>query len=212
MSLSTAANSHRKTSPSRLAPAPSLRPAPSLLNLHIHGHSVEPISLPSAPPISQALESSASSVFTVDPNEGILLQSDTETEEAEDIAVLSRESDVEKVDNDSKKVLRDQLRRTLNRKASVTGGVFCPTYNLLTVLLVKQDIMTHRSHMKGKLPHIHDTSFTPGNQLILLSLFCNSDTTIKVPRYSSRQYYILTDAGKPVFIRYFPLTHSTVTL
>jgi hypothetical protein len=67
-------------------------------------------------------------VFTVDPNDGILLQSeDTETEEAEEITVMSRESDVDKVDEDSKRILRDQLRRTLNRKASGAGGVSCPT-------------------------------------------------------------------------------------
>jgi vacuolar fusion protein MON1 len=112
----------RKSSPSRLAP-PTLRLAPSLSSLHIHGHSLDPLSLPSVPPTSQVLESSSSSVFTVDINEGILLQSeDTETEDADDVA--SRESDVDRVDEDSKKILRDQLRRTLSRKVSRAGGVF----------------------------------------------------------------------------------------
>jgi hypothetical protein len=123
----TLASGPRKTSPSRLALPPSLRPAPSLSSLHIRNHSIEPLALPSAPPTaqSQALESSASSVFTVDLNEGILLQSDdTETEEAEENTVVNRDSDVDRVDEDSKRTLRDQLRRTLSRKASGTGGVF----------------------------------------------------------------------------------------
>jgi len=120
----------RKTSPSRLAVSSGLRPAPSLSNLHIHSHSLEPLALPSVPLSSQALDSSASSVFTVDINEGILLQSeDTETEEAEEVTVLSRDSDVASIDEGSKRVLRDQLRRTLSRKASGAGGVSCPTYS-----------------------------------------------------------------------------------
>lgn len=151
----------RKTSPSRLAP---LRPAPSLSSLHIHGHGLEHLASPSVPPTSQALESSSSSVFTVDLNEGILLQSeDTETEEAEELTAISRESDVDRIDEDSKRTLRDQLRRTLSSKAS--GA----------------DIAPPRSPAKGKLPHIPDMDFTP------------------VSRYSPRQYYVLTDAGKPVF-------------
>lgn len=113
----------RKTSPSRLAP---LRPAPSLSSLHIHGHGLEHLASPSVPPTSQALESSSSSVFTVDLNEGILLQSeDTETEEAEELTAISRESDVDRIDEDSKRTLRDQLRRTLSSKASGAGGVSC---------------------------------------------------------------------------------------
>ncbi|KAF8231695.1 DUF254-domain-containing protein [Tricholoma matsutake] len=148
----------RKTSPSRLAP---LRPAPSLSSLHIHGHGLEHLASPSVPPTSQALESSSSSVFTVDLNEGILLQSeDTETEEAEELTAISRESDVDRIDEDSKRTLRDQLRRTLSSKASGAGGVTGSTR---------------------------------------LSPLCSSETAIQVSRYSPRQYYVLTDAGKPVF-------------
>jgi hypothetical protein len=66
-------------------------------------------------------------VFTVDLNEGILLQSDdTDTEEAEEVTVMGRDSDVDVVDEDSKRTLRDQLRRTLSRRASGAGGVFYP--------------------------------------------------------------------------------------
>ena len=128
MSTPPRASGFRKTSPSRLVPQHNLRPAPSLPSLHIHGHNLEPLTLPSVPSTSQALESSASSVFTVDPNDGILLQSeDTETEEAEETVAVSRES-IDRVDEDSKRILRDQLRRTLNRKASGTSGVLCHTF------------------------------------------------------------------------------------
>jgi hypothetical protein len=103
-------------------------------------------------------------VFTVDLNEGILLQSeDTETEDVEEITVMSRESDVDRVDEDSKRILRDQLRRTLSRKGSRAGGVFY--IFLLSVLQISPDIVSPRSPAKGKLPQIPDIDFTSGNWL-----------------------------------------------
>ena len=155
----------RKTSPSRLAPQPSLRPVPSLSSLHIHGHNLEPLALPSVLPTSQTLESSASSVFTVDPNDGILLQSeDTETEEAEEITALSRELDADS-DRVDKRILRDQLRRTLNRKASGTGGVLCHTSYHWKTLRISPDIVSLPSPAKGNLSRIADIDYTPGNLL-----------------------------------------------
>lgn len=118
-----------KSSPSRLSIGPSLRPTPSLSNLHIHSHTVESSNLPPVPPLpthisTQTLESSASSVITVDTNEGILLQDvDAETEDAEDITVMSLDTDVERGDEGSKQTLRDQLRKTLSHKISRPGGI-----------------------------------------------------------------------------------------
>lgn len=118
-----------RSSPSRLSIGLSLRPTPSLSNLHIHSYTVESSNLPPVPPLpthisSQTLESSASSVITVDTNEGILLQDvDAEAEYAEDITVMSLDTDVERGDEGSKQTLRDQLRKTLSHKISRPGGI-----------------------------------------------------------------------------------------
>ncbi|KAG6843931.1 hypothetical protein H0H87_011622 [Tephrocybe sp. NHM501043] len=99
-----------KAPPSRLVP-PSVRPSPSLSNLHIHSHSTES-NIPPVPPIPTqsprlALDSTASSVINLDLNEGILIQDgDVEAEEPEEINVVPLESDIDRSDEDSKKTLR----------------------------------------------------------------------------------------------------------
>ncbi|GLB38308.1 putative trafficking protein Mon1 [Lyophyllum shimeji] len=160
--------SRPKTPPARLVP-PSIRPSPSLSNLHIHSHAVELSNLPPVPPVpiqfqSQVASSSASSVIDVDMNEGILLQdADVETE-AEEITAMPLESDTGKSDEDSKKTLRDNLRKTLNHTAT------------------RSDAPVPRSHLKGKSREVYDLPFNA------------------VSKYQPRQYFVLTDAGKPVFI------------
>lgn len=116
-----------KTPTSRLAVPPTIRSSPSLSNLHIHSHIVESSAAPPVPPLpNQVLDSTASSVINLDMNEGILLQDvDVETEDAEDINVMSLDSDMDKGDGNSKKILRDQLRKTLSHKASNSGSVVC---------------------------------------------------------------------------------------
>lgn len=158
-----------KTPPSRLVVPPSIRPSSSLSNLHIHSHAVELSNPPPVPPLpipvqSQVLDSTASSVIDLDMNEGILLQDvDVETE-AEDITAMSLDSDTDKGDEDSKKTLRDNLRRTLSHTTS------------------RSDTAVPRPHLKGKSRGIYDIPFEA------------------VSRYQPRQYFVLTDAGKPVFI------------
>lgn len=114
---------------------------------------------------SQVLDSTTSSVINLDLNEGILLQDDdAATEEVEEVTVMSLDSDIDKGDEDSKKTLRDHLKRTLNHATS------------------RSDATLPRSHPKGKSGEIYDIPFDA------------------VSRYPPRQYFVLTDAGKPVFI------------
>jgi len=83
-----------------------------------------PASLPLDSSHNVALDSTASSFINMDLNDGILLQDvEAETEDAEDISVMPLNSDMAKIDEASKKSLRDQLRKTLSRKLSGTGGV-----------------------------------------------------------------------------------------
>ncbi|RDB17851.1 Vacuolar fusion protein MON1 [Hypsizygus marmoreus] len=150
-----------KTPPSRLAVPPTIRPSPSLSNLHIHSHAVESAVIPPSQSQNPALDSTASSVFNLDLNEGIMIQDvDAETESAEDITVMSLESDIDRGEEDSKKTLRDQLRKTLSHKTS------------------RSDTAVARSHLKREVDELPFEA---------------------VSRYPPRQYFVLTDAGKPVF-------------
>ncbi|KAG5648437.1 hypothetical protein DXG03_005011 [Asterophora parasitica] len=157
-----------KTPPSRLVVPPSIRPSPSLSNLHIHSHSVESSNPPPVPPLptyQQVLDSTASSVINLDLNEGILLQDgDVEAEDAEEVNVMSFDADTDKTDEATRNTLRDHLRKTLSHTAS------------------RSDTAVPRPHWKGKSREMHDVPFDA------------------VYRYPPRQYFVLTDAGKPVFI------------
>ncbi|KIY72503.1 DUF254-domain-containing protein [Cylindrobasidium torrendii FP15055 ss-10] len=128
-------------SPSRLAIPKSLRSSPSMSNVH---------GLP---------ESSASSINNVDMAEGILvLDVDAEVEPAdseEGIAVGQIDANA---DEESKKTLREQLRKTLNTRPSLE---------------------LRPSSLKRKKKTVDELE-TPS-------------------RYTPREYFILTDAGKPVF-------------
>lgn len=114
-------------SPSRLV-MPPLRSPASTSNLHIHSHStgsLTPVAIPplQAQPIIQVLESSASSLINVDLNEGIMLQdadTDVDTAEGEDVTVMGH-VETSAGDDDSKKMLRDQLRKTLSHRQSRSG-------------------------------------------------------------------------------------------
>ncbi|KAG6831949.1 hypothetical protein H0H92_006550 [Tricholoma furcatifolium] len=156
--------------PSRLAVPPTIRPSPSLSNLHIHSHSVESSNIPPVPPIPNhspnlVVDSTASSVINLDLNEGILIQDgDTEAEESEEVPVMSLESDHDRSDEGSRRHLRDQLRKTLSHTVS------------------RPDATAPRSHFKGKSRESDDIPLDIGSS------------------YPQRQYFVLTDAGKPVFI------------
>ncbi|KAF9485853.1 DUF254-domain-containing protein [Pholiota conissans] len=160
-----------RSSPSRLSIPPTLRPTPSLSNLHIHSHNstppnadiIMPLPLRSA---DQTLNSSSSSVIDMEPAEGILIQdldADVEQTDAED--VLSIDKAVANVQGeDTKKLLRDQLRKSLNHRAAHT------------------DADLSRSRQNGKEKELQELSFSGA------------------PAYLPREYFVLTDAGKPVFI------------
>ncbi|KAL0069868.1 Vacuolar fusion protein mon1 [Marasmius tenuissimus] len=152
---------------SRLVIPPALRPSPSLSNLHVHSYNSSSTSSSPPPvpllPASYNLDSSASSVVNLDLNEGILIQ-DAEAEAdvaEEDVVVAPPEGSA--TDEDTKKMLREQLRKTLSYKTS------------------KPDLNPARIRPKGKRRGPDDLSF---------------DAAMKFP---PREYFILTDAGKPVF-------------
>lgn len=113
-----------RSSPSRLIVPPALKPSPSLSNLNIHSHNPgpsQPDPAPSSLARSNVLDSSASSVISVDMNEGILIQDmDADVEPTDDTAVLAQ-FDANQSEEGPKKHLRDQLRRTLTSKALQSG-------------------------------------------------------------------------------------------
>ena len=115
-----------RPSPSRLPISASLRPSPSLSNLNIQSHNTAPSHLTQLLAMSavkagdSVLNSSASSVIDMDaPIEGIMVQdmdADDQTD-TEDLQALDRTSG----SDDSKQLLRDQLRRTLSNKPAGNG-------------------------------------------------------------------------------------------
>ena len=115
--------------PASLLIAPNIRSSPSLSNLHIHSHSSESSNIPPVPSSltqssSVVLDSTASSVINLDLNEGILIQDgDMETDYPEDINATNLVSNVEKSDEESKRTLRDHLRRTLSHTTAGSGIV-----------------------------------------------------------------------------------------
>ncbi|EKM79357.1 hypothetical protein AGABI1DRAFT_74328 [Agaricus bisporus var. burnettii JB137-S8] len=152
-------------SPPRLV-IPPLRPSPSLSSLHIHSHGTPTPNEPEVPPVpypqrDQVLESSASSVVNVDTNEGIWIQDmDTDTDITEEDPFEAAHP-VAATNEESKKFLRDQLRKTLS------------------------DQQGHRS------PVLRSKKLHPDLQELAYG---------GVARFLPREYYVLTDAGKPVFI------------
>ncbi|KAI0365723.1 DUF254-domain-containing protein [Pilatotrama ljubarskyi] len=155
-------------SPSRLAP-PLIRPAPSVSSLRVfsHGSSVVHTPVSISPPGTATPQqegggesSSASSV-----KEGILIQEpDAEVEIIDgDQGNASGLVDSRAGDEESKRSLRDQLRRTLSKKESFTDIDIGKTSQPCMSLAILQRMRV-------------------------------------AERYPPRQYFVLTDAGKPVFI------------
>lgn len=119
------------TSPGSRLVIPPLKPSPSLSNLHIHSHNT--VALEDEPDFSTLLalpregapESSASSVINVDLNEGILIQdADTDTDFAEEDSTEVSQP-VITTNDESKRFLREQLRKTLSSKQVQKGQAFC---------------------------------------------------------------------------------------
>jgi hypothetical protein len=107
-------------SPSRLVVAPSLRPTPSLSNLHVHMSSISPGATTTS---HTGEESSASSIINVDTSEGILVpEADAEVGLVDEAGNAYVTASTPAGDEASKKALRDHLRWTLNKKDSYTGS------------------------------------------------------------------------------------------
>nr|AHC00625.1 sand family protein [Ganoderma lucidum] len=171
-------------SPSRLASLPAVPPMPSLSNLRVYSYGASTSAIHSPDfqpgPSEPADTSSGSSVV-----EGILVQ-----EQDTDVDIMDGEQGsatglVESPagNEDSKKSLREQLRRTLSKKESFT------------------DVSAFRRRYSETTSSMQEVVFTPGeymtmqpNESMLTRSFAEAE------HYVPRQYFVLTDAGKPVFV------------
>ncbi|KAI0031908.1 DUF254-domain-containing protein [Vararia minispora EC-137] len=146
----------RSQTPSRFR-APVLRATNSVSSLHVQlsaqGH---------VPPVPDfRSESHIPSVFNNDTDDGILVpeaEADVDTTDGDVIGVRAGEVG----DENSKKALRDQLRKTLSRKESFPAGT-----------------PTRRRRVANPSEDVHELR--------------------QELSFPQRQYFILTDAGKPVF-------------
>lgn len=162
-----------RSSPSRLSIPPTLHPTPSLSNLHIHSHNSAPTSADTfALPLplksaDQTLDSSASSVIDMEPAEGILLQdldADVEQTDTEDVVSVDKANGNAQAE-DTKKLLRDQLRKSLNRKVIHTGKHRVISYLVLFSILILVYLLeseTTRSRQTGKAKELQELSFSGG--------------------------------------------------
>ncbi|KAH7885260.1 DUF254-domain-containing protein [Phlebopus sp. FC_14] len=147
-------------SPSRMAVPPAPRPTRSLSNLKASASATS--QSPAIQPSTTGLESSASSVINLDLNEGILVHdvdAEVDTVDSEETTAVGQIDEV--ADEESRKSLRDRLRRTLSVKEPPVVG----------------------SHLPKSLA---------------LSEIPAGDEILQGP-FKPREYFVLTDAGKPVF-------------
>ena len=117
-----------RSPPSRFSIAPSLRPSPSLSNPHIHSHNLEPPLPTKSGSGDHVLDSSASSVIGIEPAEGILMQdidADVDHTDGEDLEAIDKAAPPAQVEG-TKKLLRDQLRKSLTHKAAQSGQCYVP--------------------------------------------------------------------------------------
>lgn len=117
---STPSPNPNRSAPSRLAIPPTLRASSSLTNLRVHAQPTPP---PVPPLPASVLNSSASSVANLDLTEGILIQDlDAEVEPIDtDEGIAIGHLDTSARTEDSKKSLRDQLRKTLTQRSVRQG-------------------------------------------------------------------------------------------
>jgi vacuolar fusion protein MON1 len=119
-----------RPSPSRPAMRPTLHPSPSMASLQLYNHNATSSSNPSEPTLNlppnsadYLLDSSASSVINLEPAEGIMIHDidvDTSQTDGEDIEAMDKVGQPD-TGEDSKKLLRDQLRKSLNHKVTPSG-------------------------------------------------------------------------------------------
>lgn len=121
-----------RSSPMRLSVAPALHPSPSLSSLHIHSHNTPPYT--DSPPFQlksaeHFLDSSASSVIDVEPPEGLLihdLDAETNPSDTEDIYAADQ-APGPAPGEESKHLLREQLKKSLNQRVSQAGQLCLPS-------------------------------------------------------------------------------------
>ena len=190
-----------RRSPSRLATPPTMRSSPSVASLRIysHGSSVVPSPSPGSP--SSRPEGGSSSSPSI----------------AEGILVQEPDADVDIVDGDqgnasgivesragneeSKKNLRDQLRRTLSKKESFAGTSFaivsllsCLSTGTITQMCLPSEGDTVKCRLCGRSLMLQVRDVTHSRR--------DMNSLPVAGKYIPRQYFVLTDAGKPVFVRW----------
>ncbi|RPD62325.1 DUF254-domain-containing protein [Lentinus tigrinus ALCF2SS1-7] len=159
-------------SPSRLSSPLVVRPAPSVSSLRVYSYGSSAIHTPASTQTETSGGSSDSSVV-----EGILVQdADVDVdvidgEQGNASGVVESRADNE----ESKKNLRDQLRRTLAKKESFG------------------DMSPFRRRPSENVSAMQEITHTP------------------VEQYPPRQYFVLTDAGKPVFVSDHDANSDSVT-
>ena len=168
-------------------------------------HSTDITTQPTPPP-NPELDSSASSVVNV---EGILVQeadADVDTIDDEDGNAVGYIT----ADPGSKQNLRDQLRRTLSKRQSNTGGLGLGfvTNNAHTSHAQQQDITSKCVTQKRRHVDMHDMHEIPHDSgegcdplISFPADLPDSSCSISASLYPPREYFVLTDAGKPVFTR-----------
>jgi hypothetical protein len=133
-----------------------LKSTRSLTNLNIHAPS-SPSRFnnthASASPPSQVLDSSASSVTNLDISEGILIQdadAEADTAEAEEAPVMGVLESAAGGD-ESKKTLRDHLRKTLNQRQSGSGSLHYreSSNDVQTLIYMRNMRKTSQLHVLG---------------------------------------------------------------
>jgi vacuolar fusion protein MON1 len=133
----------------------------------------------------------------MDISEGVLFQdTDVASEDIEDVAAAGLGGEGGRLDDETKEHLREQLRKTLKETSVKPGRLL--QHKLSTWLKIRQ-IMHLRDHSrwesKGMWKNYHlkrvrhpDINYGDSNSRI-------------ASRYPTRQYFVLTDAGKPVYVR-----------
>lgn len=134
------------------------------------------------------------------------IESDTETIDG-DQGSLSGLAESRLMDEESRRNLREQLRQTLNKKESHGGEYLVLMVSKKQTLRLDTDFatITRRKRSKGKEREMVETPSSIGDniglcldRLMLLMLSC---PRFAAADYPPRQYFVLTDAGKPVFVR-----------
>lgn len=168
---------------SRLAPPQLARPVPSAPSrVYSHGATSglqTPVSdspQPDAYGPREGASSSASSALTIETPiaEGMLVQEvDVEVDVVDgEQGTINGRMDARAGDEESKQHLREQLRRTLNRKESSNGGYpLTPsdTLDVLNSLTVHLELTQRNRRRKGKAVDMHEIAHSPGDYLALLT-------------------------------------------